>query len=179
MTKARIAAIAAAERDLGPRVDRSRVVCKWAFRAAARLRPRCSSVVLRTDEKSTYPGIARRAFRGKRVGHLRTKSVLPRTEANPLFPINHTEAIMRDLIGRVRRESWLVSKRRAFLNLHLPLYAAWRNWVRPRFNFDEHSPGELAGFAPRRLLPRELVGWRQDWGGLSPCPFKGPEARAA
>ena len=44
MTKARIAAIAAEERTFGPRVDRSWLACRWAFRAAARLRPRCSSV---------------------------------------------------------------------------------------------------------------------------------------
>ena len=171
MTKARKAAIWADEQRFGPRVDRSRLACRWAFRAARRLRPSCSSVVLRTDEKSTYPGLVHRAFRGASIAHLRTKSVLPRTEANPLFPINHTEALLRDLVGRLRRESWLVSKQRAFLNLHLRLYAAWRNWVRPRFNRDQQTPAQYAGFAPRRLRPGELVGWRQDWGARSICPL--------
>ena len=171
MTAQRRAAIAAEEARFGPRKDRSRVACRWAFRAAARLRPTASVIVLRTDEKTTYPGLALRAFPGRAVAHLRTPSVMHRDELNPLFPINHTEALLRDLVGRVRRESWLVSKLRTYLNLHLGLYAAWRNWVRPRFNRDAESPGQLAGFAARRLSRQELVGWRQDWGRLSPCPF--------
>ncbi|MEM8713509.1 MAG: hypothetical protein AAGG01_21400, partial [Planctomycetota bacterium] len=158
MTAARKAAIEAEDQRFGPRKDRSRLSCRWAFRAARRLRPKCTSVVLRSDEKSSYPGLLRRAFRGVSIAHLRTKSVAPRNEANPLFPINHTEALLRDLVGRLRRESWLVSKQRTFLNLHLSLYAAWRNWVRPRFNHEEHTPAQYAGFARRRLRPSELVG---------------------
>jgi len=171
MTKQRRAAIELEDARFGPRRDRSRLACRSALRRAARLRPWCSRVVLRTDEKTTYPQLAAEAFADRRLEHHCTPSVEPRDEHNPLFPINHTEALFRDLMGRLRRESWLVSKRRTFLNLHLALYGAWRNWVRPRFNRDVRSPGELAGLAPRRLRPAELVGWRQDWGRRSPCPF--------
>jgi hypothetical protein len=103
--------------------------------------------------------------------HLRTKSVEPRTTRNPLFPINSEEADMRDKLGRLRRESWLVSKMCKYLNLHLALYSAWRNWARPRFNRDRETPGQLMGLAERPLRAAELIGWRQDWGALSPCPF--------
>jgi transposase-like protein len=171
MTKQRLAAIAAEDAAFGRRKDRSDIVCRSAFRRAAKLRPQAGSVILLSDEKSTYPRYLAEAYRGREVTHLQTPSVMHRDEANPLFPINHTEALMRDLVGRLRRESWLVSKMRKYLNLQLGLYGAWRNWVRPRFNRDTQSPGQLAGFATRRLRIAELVGWRQDWGLLSPCPF--------
>ena len=171
MTKQRLAAIAAEDATFGRRTDRSRIVCRSAFRRAAKLRPGSEFVILRSDEKSTYPSYLAEAFQGRTITHLRTPSVMHRDEANPLFPINHTEAVARDLVGRLRRESWLVSKTRKYLNLHLGLYGAWRNWVRPRFARDTESPGQLAGLATRRLRLAELVGWRQDWGLRSPCPF--------
>lgn len=171
MTEQRKEAIAAEDERFGPRVDRSRVACKLAFRRAARLLPGDSAVLLRTDEKSSYPTHAAEAFGERLLAHETTAGSETRDARNPLFPINHTEAMLRDLVGRVRRDSWLVSKAREFLNLHLGLYSAWRNWVRPRFNRDRRSPGELAGLTQRRLRPAELVGWRQDWGRLSPCPF--------
>ena len=51
--------------------------------------------------------------------------------------------------------------------------AAWKNWVLPRFNRDTDAPGVLAGWAPRNLKIGEFLGWRQDWGARSPCPFGG------
>ena len=63
------------------------------------------------------------------------------------------------------------SKLRKYLSRHLELHIARRNWVRPRFYTDRESPAMFAGFAPRRMRLRELVGWRQDWGLRSPCPF--------
>lgn len=174
MTPARLAAIAADEARFGPRRDRSDVACRWALRSAARLRPASEEILVHTDLKSTYGGLIRHAYRDRRVVHHKTSSKIARTVANPLFAINHTEACLRDHAGRLRRESWLVSKLRKYLNLYLRLIMAWKNWVRPRFNYDEKSPGQIAGLAPRRLEPGELAGWRQDWGAeRSPCPFKG------
>jgi transposase-like protein len=201
MTDARRAAIAASEAHHGPRRDRSRAACRIVLGRAARLQPAARTVELFTDEKSTYPGLAAKVFRADASGtlatdtlatgssatgssatgapavelrslvHLRTKSVEPRTTRNPLFPINSEEADMRDKLGRLRRESWLVSKMCKYLNLHLALYSAWRNWARPRFNRDRETPGQLLGLADRPLRAAELIGWRQDWGALSPCPF--------
>ena len=76
----------------------------------------------------------------------------------------HTETMARDLVGRLRRDSWLVSKRRWFLNLHLETYAAYRNFVRRRFNNDHQTPAQRLGFVDRPLLPTQLLSWRQDWG---------------
>ena len=100
-----------------------------------------------------------------------TNSKLARTTWNPLFPINHTEAIMRDLMGRLRRESWLVSKRRRYLDLALHVFAAYRNYVRRRFNEDQASPAQKLGFVPRRMKPGELLSWRQELGRESIHPL--------
>ena len=141
------------------------------LRRGAELSGSLKSILFETDQKSSYVELAKEAFGKKRLAHGRTSSRLPRTVANPLFPINHTEAMARDLMGRLRRESWLVSKRRRYLDLGLQVFIAYRNLVRRRFNFDDFSPAEMLGFAPRRLTETEVLGWRQDWGARSQHPL--------
>ena len=171
MTLARRRAIAADERCFKRRPSRSRAAVRAVLRRGAELCPHHSTVSLQTDEKSTYPKLARTVFGARRLQHERTSSRLPRTTWNPLFPINNTEAIARDLTGRLRRESWLVSKRRWFLNFQLEIFAAFRNFVRRRFNRDQESPAQLLGFVGRRMRPTELLSWRQDWADLSIHPL--------
>ena len=77
----------------------------------------------------------------------------------------------RDLLGRLRRESWLVSKKRRYLDLGLHLFMAYRNLVRRRFNFDRESPAELLGFLPRRITEADALSWRQEWGRKSIHPL--------
>ena len=171
MTERRRHQIAKDEARFGRRVDESPRACVDAFSRAARLFPTASVVVVDTDERPGYRGYIRRAFAKRRISHRRTPGSAPRGHGTPLFPINQTEAIARDLLGRIRRESWLVSKERRWLQLFVDLHRAIRNWTRPRFNFDAESPAELLGFAPRRLEWREFFRWRQDWGQRSPDPF--------
>jgi len=146
-----------------------------AFRALASGARTSSALALDAQTTGTPttvdPALGALALEPRRLVHVRIKSIEPRTTGNPLFPINSEEADMRDKLSRLRRESWLVSKMRKYLNLHLALYSAWRNWARPRFNRDHATPGQLMGLADRPLRTTELVGWRQDWGRLSPCPF--------
>ena len=130
-----------------------------------------SCVVLQTDEKTTYPRLAASLFGTRRLTHWRTSSKVPRNVWNPLFPINHTEAVARDLNGRLRRESWLVSKNRCYLNLQLHLYMAYRNFARPRFNYDRKTPAMLAGWLSDRLRLHQVLSWRQDWGRQSGHPL--------
>ena len=172
MTERRRKRIRRHELRYGKREDRSIPACRRVLEQAASFRPAARVVVLETDYKSTYPMLAREAFGNRHLVHGQTLGSAPRNAESPLAAINLTEAMMRDLTGRVRRESWLTSKRRQFLNLHLGMYAAWRNWVRPRFNRDDRCPGQIAGLATRRLVPGELVGWRQDWGQRSPSPYR-------
>lgn len=129
-------------------------------------------VVLITDQKATYPRIARRLF-GDRLVHEGTAGTLIRATHNPLFPINTTLAMTRDNCGRLRRRSWLVSKRAEGLRRHMAIFTAYRNYVRRRFNRDasHESPAALLELLPRALSTAEVVAWRQDWGELSPHPL--------
>jgi len=171
MTPARRLAIREDEARFGRRRDRSRRSVRRTFGRAADLAGSLERVLLDTDQKSSYVGLARAAFGKNRIVHRRTSGKLSRTTANPLFPINHTEAMARDLLGRLRRESWLVSKKRRYLDLGLHLFIAYRNLVRRRFNFDRESPAEILGFLPKRITEGEALSWRQDWGRASIHPL--------
>lgn len=170
MTKRRIAAIAADEQRLGRRKSRSRAAVMCILKIGAGCCADLRSVVLETDEKPSYPRLAKRAF-GDRLVHLTTPGRIARGTWNPLFAINHTEEVGRDLVGRLRRKSWLVSKKRRFLDNHLAIYVAYRNLVRNRFNHDDKTPAELLGWMRRGLEIGEVLGWRQDFGGRSAHPL--------
>ncbi len=106
MTEARKRAIAHDEARFGRRVDRSERAIRNTLSKGAELVRDLKAVVLDTDEKSSYPRLATEAFGADRIVHRKTNSKLPRQTWNPLFPINHTEAMARDLVSRLRRESW-------------------------------------------------------------------------
>lgn len=171
MSKIRKRAVEQENRRFGPRRDASGRSVKRALERGADLVEHLDEVVFLSDEKSSYPGHARRAFGFARLVHLKTNSKLARMTWNPLYPINHEEALMRDLLGRIRRESWLVSKKRRYLDLGLQLWMAYRNYVRKRFNRDEESPAQLLGFVSRRISCSEALSWRQDWGRNSIHPL--------
>ena len=167
MNPRRRRAVAADEARFGKRRDRSRVAVRRTLQRIGPMIEGLDRVLIQTDKKSSYPGLIRRAFGEGRTIHNRTSSRAARTISNPLFPINQTEAMVRDNLGRLRRESWLVSKKRRYLDLAFHMFMAWRNYVRPRFNRDARTPAQIAGFVPRRLRMGELIGWRQDWGTSS------------
>jgi transposase-like protein len=159
-------------RKKGRRRDGSRRACRRTLGRAAALARNLGTIGIETDEKRSYPSLIRAAFGAEHgIAHDTTKSTRIRDVSNPLFPINQTEAMARDLMGRLRRQSWLVSKKRRYLDLGLALFIAWRNLVRRRFNYDECSAAEVLGFTPRRMTEEELCSWRQDWGRRSIHPL--------
>ncbi len=168
MNEKRRAAIARENARYGARTSQSTQIVTKALAITKPLVQDAAHLWFETDEKPSYPSILRQVFRGHVIHHATTSSLEERDFKNPLFPINQTEAVARDLMGRLRRNSWLVSKERKYLNLAFHVFSSWRNYVRPRFNRDKRTPAELLGFVPRRLSVRELYGWRQDWGPLSP-----------
>lgn len=147
----------------GKRRDRSRQCVHVVLRRCRRLLGGQPATLL-TDEKALYGSLRRRLF-GAEVAHQTVSSRLPRTAWNPLFPINHTEAMLRDNCGRLRRRSWLVTKDVRYLRRQLDLFAAYRNWHRPRTNGEplQQAPGVLLRLIPRNLEAAELLAWRQDW----------------
>lgn len=171
MTPQRVARIEAQEAIYGRRKDESRRAIRSTLRRGAELVQGCEELVFCTDEKRVYPSLAKAAFEGIELRHEKTNSKLARGTWNPLFPINHSEAMIRDLTGRLRRESWLASKEGWCLDLGLQLYMAYRNLVRRRFNRDKESPAVLLRFVERRMEATECLSWRQDWGERSPHPL--------
>ena len=171
MTAARQRAIARSEARHGVRKDLSKGALERTFARGAALASNQTWVFLQTDEKSSYPGLAASAFGEERLIHQRTNSRVARTTWNPLFPINHTEAMARDGLGRLRRNSWLVSQKRRYLDLGLQLYAAFRNFVRPRYNGEKLSPAARLELVPRRLTAAEVLSWRQERGSESIHPL--------
>jgi len=155
----------------GKRPDQSREVTRAALQEVARLSP-TGPLVLRSDDKAMYRVLAKELF-GERVQHETTPGTRVRNSQNPLFPINVTLAMMRDNCGRLRRRSWLVSKKAERLQHHLLLFTVYRNYVRRRFNYDEEAdtPARLLGLLPRNLRPHEALAWRQDWGDRSIHPM--------
>ncbi len=171
MTKKRLEKIAIEQKKRGRRKDRSRRAIERTLARGRELIAEHAQVVFYTDEKSTYPGLAKAAFGAARLTHHKTNSKLPRTTQNPLFPINHEDARIRDMVGRLRRQSWLASQRSRFLDLALQMHMAYRNLVRTRFNYDDQSPAQMLGFVHRRLTIHELLSWSQRWGKRSLHPL--------
>ena len=172
MSKKRRAAIIRREEAEGTRRNESRGCLKRVLREGAKFCKKLSRVRIDTDEKSTYPNLIRRAF-GPETEHRQSSSRLPRDTSNPLFPINHMNAMARYLTGRLRRRSWLTSKKRPFLNLQLNVFKAYKNYVRPRFNGERETPAMVLGLVHKQLKPTDLLSWRQDWGWYSPHPLQG------
>jgi IS1 family transposase len=125
-------------------------------------------VVIHSDHKPSYGRLGRHLF-GKRFIWNRHPATARRDRANPLFPINHTNARLRHFVSRLRRRTWCVSKRARGLAQHLAVAAMWVNYSRGITNRTRVTPAQALGLAERPYRPEELVGWRQDWAELSPA----------
>ena len=182
MNRSRLAAIATEAKRAGPRRDRSSRAVAEVLATVAKLCAGLDRVVLRSDEKPTYASLARVAFGTQRLDHQQFSSRLRRDAKNPLFRINLTNAMARDNNGRLRRRSWLVSKRRRFLQMQLGIFAMYRNYVRVRFNSDVKqraaSPAMRIGYEHGFFSSEDCVGWRQVFGRLSIHPLEVRTARA-
>lgn len=155
----------------GRRKDASRSAVRKVLEALARRLP-AGALAMHTDEKSAYPRLLTAVF-GDRVEHETTPGSAARTKWNPLFAINTTMAMTRDNNGRLRRRSWLHSKRAADLVSQMALFTVYRNYMRKRFNRDPRgtTPAKVLGLLPRAMTGREALAWRQVWGERSPHPF--------
>ena len=119
-------------------------------------------VLLETDRKPSYQRIARRLFR-RRLVHTTRDSRARRDRSNPLFPINHTNAMVRYCLARLKRRTWCVTKRRPWLTRALSVYASWFNYCRGITIKTNVTPAQAMGLASGRLIESEWLSWRQDW----------------
>jgi hypothetical protein len=132
------------------------------------------SVQLESDRKPSYGRIGRRLL-GPRLRHLTHDAARRRDRANPLFPINHTNAMARYCLARLRRRTWCVTRRRAWLEVALHAWAGWLNFCRGITITATTSPAAALGLARRRLRVAEWLSWRQDWhnaGRLLPAALR-------
>jgi len=130
-------------------------------------------VLLDSDRKQSYARIGRRLL-GTRLRHQTYASTLRRDRANPLFAINHTNAMVRYCLARLRRRTWCVTRRRCWLELALHAYAGWFNFCRGITITATASPAQALGLAHRRMDVSEWLSWRQDWpnaGRILPPPL--------
>lgn len=151
----------AREKSNGRRHSGSSRVVDACFSALASVHAESEPVQLVMDRKRTYPPLVRKHFKDRCSILIREHSKSPRNTVNPLFPINHTLAMMRDQVSRLVRRSWAASKLQAELRHHLWIFAAWRNFVRPMFNrTPEISSAMALGLVSRRCKPAELLRWK-------------------
>jgi transposase-like protein len=120
-------------------------------------------VVIDSDHKPSYQWIGRRLF-GERFFGIRHDAKRRRDKANPLFPINHTNARVRHFLSRLRRRSWCVSKKGARLACHLDIATVWVNYARGITNRTKTTPAEALRVVPKRYRIEEILSWQQDTG---------------
>jgi transposase-like protein len=93
-------------------------------------------VLIRSDQNPRYPAAITEMFphaihetvKGKR-GCVTGQGELKQGRFDPLFPLNHTAAMLRANVNRLFRKTWCTSKKAANLALHLAIYADFHNTV--------------------------------------------------
>ena len=161
----RVGALAArrargAPRPLLRRRSESRAVVRAAFERLRDVSPRTRPLRVLTDRKPSYAQLLSELF-GDRCLHQRTLSTRRRDVRNPLWPINHTLARMRDNVSRLVRETWAAAKLARWLEGQLAIWTCYRNYVRGRTNREPRvTPAMALGAQARRWPVRELLEWR-------------------
>lgn len=144
----------------GLRNSESRKVVRRAFERLREVSLKGRPLSVLTDEKSSYAKLLRELFGGRCV-HLRTPSTRRRDVSNPLWPINHTLARVRDNVSRLVRETWAAAKLRRWLAGQLAIWVCYRNYVRGRTNRQQGTtPAMALGVQSRRWQVRQLLEWR-------------------
>jgi transposase-like protein len=144
----------------GKRKSQSRQVVKKSFEVLANYLACNSMVHLQSDQKTTYPVEFRRAFPDRLIRHEVTSSKVRRNYANPLFPVNHTLAMMRDGLSCLVRRNWAASKKKSGLARHCWIWIAWRNYVRGITNRTKTTPAQALGVSAWAFTVMDLYRWR-------------------
>lgn len=142
------------------RKSESRELVKQAFGQLQAFAPRDKPLRVLTDQKPSYAQLLQERF-GERCQHERTSSTRRRDLSNPLWPINHTLARVRDNVSRLVRETWAAAKKRVWLEGQLAIWTCYRNYVRGRTNRSRGTtPAMALGVQQRRWAVPELLEWR-------------------
>ena len=118
-------------------------------------------IVIRSDEHRAYPRAFRRV-RGVSVRHEVTPSKRARTTANPLFPVNRMDLLLRHGGANHKRETIAFSKRRQAAMERLAVFAVWVNFQKSRREKRrDETPAQVLGLVDRRLTTPELWAGRR------------------
>jgi hypothetical protein len=85
------------------------------------------------DVKRHFPKAQHLTFKGKR-GAVVGQGELKKIGFDPLFSLNHTCAVLRERVNRLKRRTWSTTKKPERLNLHLALAALHHNLNLPSRN---------------------------------------------
>ncbi|HTF87967.1 MAG TPA: hypothetical protein VK843_06125 [Planctomycetota bacterium] len=141
------------------RKSESREVVQAAFERLRETSPKDRPIRVLTDEKLSYATLLKELF-GERCLHERTPSTRRRDVCNPLWPINHTLARVRDNVSRLVRETWAAAKLRRWLAGQLAIWVCYRNYVRGRTNREHTTPAMALGFQAQPWSVPGLLEWR-------------------
>ena len=142
------------------RRSESRQRVREAFRLLWDFAPKDRVIGVTTDVKPTYAAILRRLF-GKRCFHIQITAKRLRDGRNPLSPVNHTCARLRDGVSSLVRETWAASKKRRGLRERLAIWICYRNYIRGRINREpRRTPAMALGVTRDQYTPRRLLAWR-------------------
>jgi hypothetical protein len=133
------------------------------LQSVPRQAPAGTPLLLRSDDHPAY----QRALSGLRrkrrscggdlgIRHQITSSTERRTTANPLFPVNLADLLLRHSNANHHRETIAFSKRRQAALERLAVFTVWRNYVKRRC---EKGPRESAAMWLR--LTDRLLRWRE------------------
>lgn len=145
----------------GVRRSGSRQAVKRTVEALGRF-SKAGPIHVTTDKKSSYRTALERMFE-ERLVHTRIDGHRERGNRNPLFPINHTFARLRDLVSRLVRQTWAAAKKREHLAAHLAITVGFRNYVdgwrsEPAAR-QKVSAAQMLGLASRRYSSEEYLYW--------------------
>jgi transposase-like protein len=119
--------------------------------------PTPQALLVRSDEHPAYPRALRRLARYA-ITHEKTPSLAARTSANPLFPANLADLLLRHNSANHKRETIAFSKRHQSVVERAAWLFAWRNFSKP---FSERhgggTPAMRAGVLRHPLSVRELL----------------------
>lgn len=153
-----------------PRPSESTIMVRRCLESLRSVHQPSSLLQLVTDQKRTYRSEVRRLFPNRIAAHATESSKRARNVNNPLFPVNHTLATLRDHVSRLVRRTWAASKLRGQLLHHAWIFAAWKNYVRGVTNQRRrHTPAMILRLLDRKLSLADLLRWR--WP--SRCIFAG------
>ncbi|TAH34421.1 MAG: hypothetical protein EYC70_15885 [Planctomycetota bacterium] len=160
----------AREERFGRRRSGSAEAVRRCLESWRRFGPKPGSYIeLHSDQKTVYRKLYREVFPAHLRGHARVSSRERRDRRNALFVSNHTNAMLRDGLSRLVRQSWAHSKTRQRLERHLWVWVVFRNYVRGLTRKTwQRSSAMVLGLAARKLLWNDVLRWRDPFFSLPP-----------